>query len=114
MFQIDRAVAIIKPKPPFLDWLMQLPDPPKNLTLDELRTDCTAILIPEFDYPDDSYAFVQKLSQQIFELELDSWYRDRAWWPTKRDDQTFRAWFDVEIHSMVLATLDRKINTSKL
>jgi hypothetical protein len=114
MLQIDRAVAIIKPKQPFLDWIMQLPNPSMDMTLDKLRTDCTAILIPEFDYLDDSYAFVQEMGHQIFELELDSWDRDRALWPTERDDKTFRAWFDVEIHSMVLDTLDGEINTTEL
>jgi hypothetical protein len=113
MLQIDRAVAIIKPKQPFLDWLMQLPDPPMDMTLDNLRTDCTALLIPEFDYVDDSQAFVQEMGNQIFELELDSWYRDRARWPAQRDNQTFRAGFDVEIHSMVLDTLGGEINATK-
>jgi hypothetical protein len=109
MDAINRAVAIIKPKQPYLDWANSLPDPSENLTLEELRTDCTALLIPEFAHKDDEEAFLKEIYAAIFEMELDAWYRDDTLWPRKRDYQTFRDWFDVEIHSTVIDVLEEEI-----
>ena len=39
-------------------------------------------------------------------MELDGWYADESLWPKKRDYRTFRAWFDVEWHSMVFDASD--------
>ncbi len=109
MDAINRAVAIVKPKQPYLDWANSLPDPAKDLTLEELRSDCTALLIPEFAYKDEEEAFLKEIYPTVFEMELDAWYRDDTLWPGKRDYDTFRAWFDVEIHSMVIDALEEEI-----
>ena len=94
---VNRGVLIIKPKQPFLDWADRLPDP-TPVTLAQLREDCTAILIPDVD---DAEAYLRRIYRSIFEMELDGWHRDESFWPQKRDYRTFRAWFDVEWHSMV-------------
>lgn len=49
MKTINRGVAIIKPKEPYLNWIRNLPDPDMEIGLKELRTDCTAVLVPEKD-----------------------------------------------------------------
>ncbi|MBM3129766.1 MAG: hypothetical protein FJ009_14225 [Chloroflexi bacterium] len=110
MLLIDRAVAIIKPKQPFLDWINRTPDPPAELTLEELRTDCTVLLIPEYDDPAELQSFLTGIYEEIFAMELDSWDRDEAHWPSHQDYATFLDWFDVEIHSEVIDALDREIN----
>jgi hypothetical protein len=38
----------------------------------------------------------------IFEEELGGWHRVKADWPQRRDIETFQAWFEIEVHSMVL------------
>jgi hypothetical protein len=106
---INRAIAIIKPKQPYLDWANSLPDPAENLTLEELRSDCTALMIPEFPHKDEEEAFFKELYSAIFEMELDVWHGDDTLWPGKRDYETFRAWFDVEIHSTVIDVLEKGI-----
>lgn len=113
MLLIDRAVAIIKPKQPFLDWLNRMPDPPAELTLEELRIDCTVLLIPEYADTAEGQSFIKGIYDQIFAMELDSWYRDEALWPSHRDYATFLDWFDVEIHSEVIDALDGEINTEE-
>ena len=100
---INRAVAIIKPKAPFIQWLKSLPDWDLDVTLEDLRKDSTAILIPEQENRN-AIVYIKKIHQEIFQLELDSWHRDENWWPKKRDLKTFRKWFDVEIHSTVMDT----------
>ncbi len=99
---INRAVAIIKPRQPYLDWALSLPDAPTDLTLEELRSDCTAILLPEVDELADAEAFIAPIYAAIFEMELEAWARDRRVWPVTRTYHTFREWFEVEVHSTVL------------
>ena len=108
---VNRAVAVIKPRQPYLDWAMRLPDAPDDLTLDELQRDCTAVLIPDFDDPAQAEAFIAAIASDLFELELDAWDRDPQSWPEDRSYQTFREWFDVEIHSIVLDASDDDITT---
>ena len=45
-----------------------------------------------------------KIAPILFEHELAAWMTDDAWWPEQRDWRTFKKWFDVEIHSVVLDT----------
>ncbi len=106
---INRAVAVIKPRQPFLDWAKSIPGPTDDVTLDELRTDCTAILIPDFDTPAESEAFIAGLAGDLFEMELESWDRDPTTWPEDRSYEAFREWFDIEIHSIVVDASDDTI-----
>jgi hypothetical protein len=102
MKQINRAIAVIKPRQPYVDWASSLPGDPDELSLDDLRRDCTAVLLPEFDTPVESEAFIASIAAELFEAELDAWYRDRTTWPLARDYRVFQEWFDVEIHTIVL------------
>ena len=98
---INRAVVVIKPRQPYLDWASSLPGPADDVTLDELRADCTAILIPDFDDPAEAEAFIAAMADDLFTMALDAWDRDPRTWPVNRTYDTFREWFDVEIHSIV-------------
>lgn len=98
---LNRAVLIIKPKQPFLDWLYRLPNPLETLTLDELQHNCDAILIPQPDSEDEIDQFIQSQWPTIFEMELDSWHTRDAEWPAPRTLKMFREWFAVELHEMV-------------
>ena len=106
MYFVDRSVAVIKPKQPFVDWLNQVPDNDMELSLDSLRADCTVIMIPEFDEPEEGVSDVDDLAEKLFEMELSTWYEDPAVWPQDRSLKVFWEWFDVEIHSMVIDTLE--------
>ncbi len=94
-------MAIIKPKQPFLDWLKKLPDPMPDATLDELRTDCEVILVPERDSDPDGMKYIQSNHGFVFEMVLDGYWTDETGWPVKRDWRTFKEWFDIEFHSVV-------------
>jgi hypothetical protein len=102
MYEINRSLAIIKPKQHFLDWLVSSLDPVSGgMTLDELRKDATALLIPEFDDEESALHFVYSNFEELFERELEDWVGDESLWPQTRSLKLFKEWFDVEIHSMV-------------
>jgi hypothetical protein len=37
----------------------------------------------------------------IFDEELNGWHQRESDWPSSRTYETFLAWFEVEVHSMV-------------
>ena len=109
MYTINRGVAVIKPRQPYLDWIRNLPDPDDEITLDALRDECTAILVPEDSNNLVVMEFINANHEWIFEVELESWWTDDADWPAKRDWETFCKWFDVEYHSVVIDPSDEAI-----
>ncbi|MBN1888895.1 MAG: hypothetical protein JW850_12950, partial [Thermoflexales bacterium] len=60
------------------------------------------ILLPEYDHEEEAQAFIETIYPELFEVELDSWYRDPSWWPADQSYQAFLAWFEIELYSMVL------------
>jgi hypothetical protein len=106
MEYVDRSLAVIKPRQLFFDWLKETPDWDLDLTLETLRVDCSALLIPEFDEPEEAVAYIDDMFEQIFDMELASWCTDEGCWPKKRTLKMFWEWFDVELHSTVIDTAD--------
>ncbi|MDF0606074.1 hypothetical protein HZU77_010485 [Neisseriaceae bacterium TC5R-5] len=110
MYFVDRSVAIIKPRQPFLDWLHAVPENDLELSLESLRSDCTAILLPEFVDPEEGVAHIDEIYEQVFKMELASWYEDETLWPQDFSLKAFWEWFDVEIHSTVIDSVEGDIN----
>ena len=78
MHTIDRFVAVVKPKQPFLDWLESQPDWDLDMTLEELREDSNAYLIREYDSTDQAMRYIERNCKAIFEWELWNWYTDET------------------------------------
>lgn len=109
MFVVDRTVALVRPKQPMLDWLLAQPDNDVDITLDMLRTDCTVLLVPEGEEPEDAISYIDEIFGQVFEMELTSWYDEAERWPANRTLKLFWEWFDVEVHSLVIDTMDEPL-----
>jgi hypothetical protein len=101
MYTINRAIAIIKPKQPYLDWTRTLPDP-SDVSLDELRRDCTAVLLPDVADDTEVDVYLRSIYEELFTIELAAWDTNEDDWPQARDYATFRIWFDIEVHSLIL------------
>jgi hypothetical protein len=99
---INRQVAIIKPKQPYVDWISSLPEKNIKYSIDSLGDDCTAILLPQFDHEEGSLSFIKKIYKQLFEIELDSWNTDLKTWPKNRTYKLFCEWFKIEIHTEII------------
>jgi len=110
---VNRCVLIVKPKQPFLRWAKNLPDP-GNITLERLREDTTAYLLPEYEADQDRDALLGELYDEIFEEQLRGWWTDESTYPANRTLQKFREWFDVEFHSMVLDLGDSDLETEPM
>lgn len=105
MFQIDRSVAVIKPKQPFVDWANTIIDEKEKYSMADFRTDCSVILLPVVDSDEHANEILKNMYKDVFELELSSWIVDEEMWPDNITYQLFLEWFDVELHSMVFDSL---------
>ncbi len=102
-FTINRHLVILMPKQPVLDWIMRVdPTPPTNLSLDGMRQEQNAFLVPDsLDGQQDAERWVYRRWSMFFEGFLAEWYTVESWWPQKRTLKMFKEWFDVQYHSMV-------------
>ena len=102
MYAINRSIAIIRPKQPFVDWANQLPDAELKSSLDDFKTDCLAILIPDYDTDEEAEGYINEIYEDIFIEELYGWCTEEAWFPQDRTNEMFWEWFEVEVHSIVM------------
>jgi hypothetical protein len=110
MYDIDRSLLVVKPKKPFFDWV-QAVSYDEDLTLEDVREDASAYLIPELESPDEEAEILKKCYEDIFGSQLSSWYIDPQVWPQQRDFKMFLEWFDIEFHSLVFDLLNEPIET---
>ncbi len=102
---VNRSILIVRAKQPFLEWLRSLPDP-ANITLDEVNSDNTAYLIQDYKSDDEREKILTHCYDLVFEDQLAGWWRDETDWPEIRDMETFKEWFDIEFHSLVIDLVD--------
>jgi len=101
MYVINRSAAIIRPKQPFVVWVNSVADEGHQYSIEDFRTDCSVILLPETDSDEHAESILKDLFSSIFDLDLSGWITDESAWPDNRTYEMFKEWFDVEFHSMI-------------
>lgn len=114
MYEVNRSVAIIRPRAPFLDWLKQLPgELNDNVTLESLTRDCNALLIPCADDYDAAEQAVLEQYPSLFQAELADWCDDESLWPAPLTLALFQDWFQLEIHSVLSDIVDEPLERAR-
>jgi hypothetical protein len=103
---VRRSALVIKPKKPFLDWLISIDG--DNKTID-LISDQDVYLLPDFDEIRQLENWLKKNFDQIFCDQMNNWYIDETLWVQKRTFKTFKDWFDFTLHTMIWDTLEEPI-----
>jgi hypothetical protein len=114
MYTINRSIAIIRPKQPFVDWANQLPDAEWESSLDDFKSDCLAILIPEYNTDEEAEGYIDEIYEDIFIEELFGWCTEESLWPQDRANEMFWQWFGVELHSIVMDSSTKPIKKEEL
>ena len=109
------AVTLIGAKP-YLDWTLQRDAGFHGdaLRVVRARTFGSAFLLPEFELEEDVQEWVEENAAWLFEFQLAAWTEDESAWPTTRDLKTFREWFRVDIHNVVVDVADDDIEGVEL
>jgi hypothetical protein len=69
----------------------------------------SAYLLPEGVAEEDLLEWIEDNYATLFESQLSAWTEDESAWPERRDLKTFREWFRVDLHSVVVDVSDDEI-----
>src|SRR5437879_181231 len=101
---INRTAVTVVGAGPYVEWTHRH-DADFNkgaLTVARAKTYGSAFLLPEFELEEDVQEWIEDNSGWLFEFQLAAWTADEATWPAARDLKTFREWFRIDIHSVVV------------
>jgi hypothetical protein len=113
---VNRTAVTITGAQPYLDW-MRRTDADFNkgaITVARAKVYGAAFLLPEFDLEEDLQDWVEENASWLFEFQLSAWTDDEASWPAARDLRTFREWFRIDVHSVVVDVGDDDIEGEEL
>ena len=103
---VNRAAVILRYKDPIVKWINEA-DPYEDsseVSLVSANEDRTVYLVSDGE-AENIDRWILENHVILFESELEGWYTDESLWPKKRDLKTFKEWFEIECHSMVLDTV---------
>jgi hypothetical protein len=105
---VNRTAVTLVGAEPYVEWTRSRDaDFAKGrLTVARTRACGAVFLLPEFEYEEDLQEWVEENHTWLFEFQLAAWTEDEAAWPRQRDLATFRKWFRVDIHSVVVDAVD--------
>lgn len=104
---LNRFAVILRPKQAYLEWTRSCPDPDSATTLENLREESTAYLIPDTSRGPAKY--VQKHFRQLFAAELVAWYQDEDYWQKDLSFEASCRFFEVQIAPCVFDLGTEKI-----
>ena len=113
---INRTAVTLVGAKPYLDWTRQK-EADFNagaLTVARAKTYGSAFLLPEFELEEDVQEWVEENAGWLFEFQLAAWTEDESAWPVPRDLKTFREWFRIDIHNVVVDMVDDEIEGEEL
>ena len=102
MNTINRSAVVVRPAQPFLEWLHEADPTSAHLTLNDLRDEPTIYLLPEYDTEEETRQHLAKRCGEVFEEQLNGWYRDPSAWPADRSFKNFKRWFEYQCHSVII------------
>jgi hypothetical protein len=108
---INRAIIILLPRQPALDWIMRVEPEQEPQTLANIRQDCDALMVSqrEVDSVESAQKWVHGNWEMFFDEFLGDWYTDEEVWPEKRTLKMFNQWFDIHYQSNVWDFADEPI-----
>ncbi|HEY7292132.1 MAG TPA: hypothetical protein VH583_20015 [Vicinamibacterales bacterium] len=113
---VNRTAISITGAQPYIDWTRRTDAEASRgtLTVSRAKPFGSAFLLPEFELEEDVQEWVEENAVWLFEFQLSAWSDDEASWPATRDLRTFREWFRIDIHSIVVDMGDDEIEGEEL
>jgi hypothetical protein len=102
----NRAVIILRPKEPYIDWVRSADDESKHITAEEIAAEPNVYLVDDYEMAGERDDLMANNYREMFEAELNGWLIDKSAWPKKRDLETFKEWFHIDFHSIVFDLSD--------
>jgi hypothetical protein len=103
MKSINRFALIVRPASPYIEWAAKAFGEPESKVRREINElEASIYLLNESSAPDaDHPALLKGQWKTIFDEELESWCTEEDLWPKHRTEALFRAWFKLELCTLV-------------
>lgn len=113
---INRTAVTITAAQPYIDWTREHHTGADTgiVSVARAKPYGSAFLLPELELEEDVQEWVEENASWLFEFQLSAWTEDESTWPATRDLATFRHWFRVDIHSIVVDVGDDEIEGEEL
>jgi hypothetical protein len=113
---VNRTSVTVVGAEPYVEWSRSRDaDFAKGaVTVARARAYGTAFLLPELEQEEDLLEWIEDNYAWIFEFQLSAWTEDESAWPAERDLKMFRAWFRIDLHSVVVGIGDDDIEGEEL
>jgi len=113
---LNRTAVTITGAQPYLDWMLHHDaDADRGqITVGRAKPYGAAFLLPELELEEDVHEWVEENASWLFEFQLSAWTEDESTWPPTRDLKTFRAWFRIDIHNIVVDMAEDEIKGEEL
>lgn len=92
---INRSALVLKPKPPFLDWLKSL-----GIEFEDREVQESNIYLLD-ESIDDLDKWLKKKFDIFFKMELSDWHPVKKEWPMKRTYKMFKEWFSISFSDAI-------------
>jgi hypothetical protein len=113
---VNRTALTIIGAQPYIDWMRETDADFAQgvIRVQPAKAYGSAFLLPEFELEESLQEWVEENATWLFEFQLAAWTEDESRWPAVRDLQAFRAWFRVDVHSVVVDVADDDIEGEEL
>jgi hypothetical protein len=113
---VNRTAVTVIGAQPYVDWTLarDADFAQGQLIVARTKPHGTAYLLPEFEQEEDLHEWVEENFMWLFEFQLSAWTEDETAWPENRDLATFRHWFRIDIHSVVVDAGDDDIEGEEM
>jgi hypothetical protein len=113
---VNRTAVSITAGEPYIAWTRQhTADADRGaVTVPRARLYGSVFLLPELELEEDVQEWIEDSAGWLFEFQLSNWTEDESTWPENRDLQTFRSWFRIDIHNVVVDVADDEIEGEEL
>ena len=103
MKMLNRFILIVRPAGPYFEWAAKAFGEPESKVRKEMAENEPGVyLLPESDAPDINDPNLLKGHwRAIFKEELEGWCTNEETWPKHRTEALFRAWFKLELCTVV-------------
>jgi hypothetical protein len=113
---INRTAVSIVGAAPYLAWTEQRDADADSgvIAVARAKPYGSAFLLPELELEEDVHEWVEENAVWLFEFQLAAWTEDESTWPLRRDLATFREWFRLDIHAIVVDAADDDIEGEEI
>lgn len=103
---VNRNALMLRYQDPAIRWINEADPSPDGheITTADVNEERTVYLIDDRvgEDPRALERWLRKNYAELFERELEDWYTDPKLWPQDRSLALFRAWFNVELHTVLI------------